>query len=188
MINASNFNNGLPDATIFPLSAEKHIQGLSGSLGVDYFNPKLRVGISYVPALRHDYIYTTSLGEPNTRSNELWDFLPEHHLHVFRTFRFSAKDKRRVYAGAGLGIINAGRSYFITKEIGNGRTRGIANDFWLNMQFVTVEGRLGIPLGNHFWVESLVSVIPKTFPTDKLQNYATLSLTLRYNIRKNAFQ
>ncbi|WP_128546991.1 hypothetical protein [Larkinella soli] len=182
LMNFLNFRRVDAYDPIIPFNYEKHLQGTAVNLGFSFFCRPIKSGLAYSPSFRYDIIHGT-FSIPNYKK----DFLTEHHVFAYKAFWLNPKRKKYHYLGLGIGIMNPGKKYLITKEIGNGNVRLIKQDFYLNMQYNVIDIRFGVPISRRFWIEPIASIIPKTFPVNKRDTFIMYSLKFSYSFKPAIF-
>jgi hypothetical protein len=183
MMNVFNLRRVDAFDPLTPFDYERHVQGLSLSLGAKLYHKKSQMGIGYAPTFRYDYVHGTFLGTANSRESEKYDFLTEHHFYLFRYFKWRYKSTKNSYIGLGLASMNLGKKYWIDNKINDTLFR-FNPSFLFDIQFMTIDLRYGIPVTKHWYIEPMAQLIPKTFPSNKERMFLMYSLRLLYNFKK----
>lgn len=150
-----------------PYNYEKNVQGIALDLGVQL--DVLSIGLEYSPRFRFDYVhsnYDIALQEPLPDTK---DFLLDHNVNIF--FR------RKIIYGTGFTIVNAGKGYWFENPVGFRR--------YHNIEFMTYNLFVGVPVKKHLCLEFKAQYIPENFPINRQDDYIMYSLKAYYTFKSS---
>ena len=175
-MNFFNFNRIIPADPRVPYNYEKNVQGLALNLGLQIYIFE-SIAIDYYPSLRYDYI-THSFDPSKDRllnvingdsvfGNDspiyVKEFIVDHNFNILIK-------KGNIEYGVGVTVVNYNKGFHYENP----------NPLYHNIEFLTYNVFINIPINKALMLEMKALYVPKDFPENPYEQYMMYSLRAYY--------